>query len=312
MRSRSSRVANSTSTSPAARAHRDLHPGVEVVAEQLLELEQARRPQPASRRPSPRLGRGVGVGSAPSVVLADRLLDRADREVLGDGPLGELLLERAVGRAEQRAGVAHRSVPLLEEPLDRRRELQEPQGVRDRGAALADPGRDVVVGEREVLDELLVGRRLLERVELLALDVLDDRLLRASTRRRRRGRSPGSSGARPGAPRASGARPRSARTPSPTGRTRTGWSTPTSRIDSASGASASSSKCSRGWCGFGRIDAIGISSSPPMLGVETPSPSGSAHRDLYPVRRVAPRLTSFASSRYAIAPRDVESNTMIG
>ena len=37
--------------------------------------------------------------------------------------------------------------------------------------------RDLVVGEREVLDELLVGGRLLERVELLALEVLDDRLL---------------------------------------------------------------------------------------------------------------------------------------
>ena len=45
-------------------------------------------------------------------------------------------------------------------------------------------------------------------------------------------------------------------------RTSTGWSTPTSRIDSASAASDSSSKCSRGCCGFGRIDAIGISCKP--------------------------------------------------
>ena len=33
------------------------------------------------------------------------------------------------------------------------------------------------MGQREVLDELLVRRRFFERVELFALDVLDDRVL---------------------------------------------------------------------------------------------------------------------------------------
>ena len=37
--------------------------------------------------------------------------------------------------------------------------------------------RQVVVGEPEVLDELLVGGRLLERVEVLAVEVLDQGLL---------------------------------------------------------------------------------------------------------------------------------------
>ena len=37
----------------------------------------------------------------------------------------------------------------------------------------------LVVGELEVLDELLVGGRLLERVEVLAVQVLDQRLLEA-------------------------------------------------------------------------------------------------------------------------------------
>ena len=40
-----------------------------------------------------------------------------------------------------------------------------------------DPGRDLVVGEAEVLDELLVGGGLLERVEVVAVEVLDQRLL---------------------------------------------------------------------------------------------------------------------------------------
>src|SRR3954447_9111551 len=76
---------------------------------------------------------------------------------------------------------------------------------------------------------------------------------------------------------------------------------PTSRIDSASDASSSSSKCSRGWYGFGRMAATGISSSPPTpsgipAGISAPSPlprpprRATAHllRQL-PVRHGAPR-----------------------
>ena len=53
----------------------------------------------------------------------------------------------------------------------------KPQRVAHRGPALADPGRNLVVGEVEVLDELLVRGRLLERVEILAVDVLDEGVL---------------------------------------------------------------------------------------------------------------------------------------
>ena len=42
----------------------------------------------------------------------------------------------------------------------------------------------LVVGEAEVLDQLLVGGRLLERVEVLAVEVLDQRLLDGSRGRR--------------------------------------------------------------------------------------------------------------------------------
>ena len=65
----------------------------------------------------------------------------------------------------------------MNESLYGRRELQDAQTVRDRGPALADPASDVVVREFEVLDELLIRRGLLERIECLALHVLDDRLL---------------------------------------------------------------------------------------------------------------------------------------
>ena len=61
--------------------------------------------------------------------------------------------------------------------LNRGRELEQPERVRDRGTALPHTGRDVLVGHVEVLDQLLVRGRLVDRVEVLALQVLDQRLL---------------------------------------------------------------------------------------------------------------------------------------
>ena len=66
---------------------------------------------------------------------------------------------------------------FADESLDGRRQLEEAQGVGDRDPAPADPARELVVGEPEVLDQLLVGAGLLERVQVLAVEVLDERLL---------------------------------------------------------------------------------------------------------------------------------------
>ena len=67
--------------------------------------------------------------------------------------------------------------PSPDEALDARRQLEEAQRVRDRDPAAADPGRELVVGQAEVFDQLLVGARLLERAEVLAVEVLDEGLL---------------------------------------------------------------------------------------------------------------------------------------
>ena len=154
------------------RPHRDLDPRLEVVAEELLEFEQ-----PGGRSFAPRSALRRGPFGGIVLALTNRFLDLAHREVLGDGAPRELLLERAVGGAEQRTGVAHAERAFLHVALDRRRQLQQAQRVRDRRPALADAGRDLVVREREVLDQLLIRRGFLERVQLLALDVLDDRVL---------------------------------------------------------------------------------------------------------------------------------------
>src|SRR5262249_26736645 len=64
-----------------------------------------------------------------------------------------------------------------EQRVDRGWELQEPQRVRDRDAAASDARRHLIVSEVEVLDELLVRGCFLERVEVGAMDVLDQGVL---------------------------------------------------------------------------------------------------------------------------------------
>ncbi len=57
--------------------------------------------------------------------------------------------------------------------LHGRRQLEEPQRVGDRGPGAADLARNLLVGEIELLDQLLVGAGLVKRVEILAMQVLD-------------------------------------------------------------------------------------------------------------------------------------------
>ena len=130
-------------------------------------------------------------------------------------------------------------------------------------ARLVDDLADVVLGVAVPLDQLPIALRLLDRVEILALDILDQRELGRRRLRRSRGRSPGSRAAAPAAPRASAARRRRSVSRRRRARSRIGWSTPRSRIESASSSSASSSNWMRGWLGLGRMRAISISRTPP-------------------------------------------------
>ena len=67
-----------------------------------------------------------------------------------------------------------RERPLLERGPDRHRELQEPEGVRDRRTVLADALGDLFLRQAEVLAEVAVGVGLLERRQVAALEVLDE------------------------------------------------------------------------------------------------------------------------------------------
>jgi hypothetical protein len=63
--------------------------------------------------------------------------------------------------------------------LNARRQLEEAEGVCDGRPAFADPAGYLVMGKTEVLDQLLIGGRFIERVQVLALQVLDERLFQA-------------------------------------------------------------------------------------------------------------------------------------
>ncbi len=166
-------MANSITTRPR------LAPMVTVTrVSRWAESSSSSSSRPAGRRPAGRgRRRGLVVGRLVLGVLDARAPRPGAPTAPRRRPVGPASPGRPVGRAEQRPGVAGAELALGHQLLHRRRELEEPQGVGDRRAALADPGRHLLLGQAEVLDQLLVGGRLLERVEVLPMQVLDQRLL---------------------------------------------------------------------------------------------------------------------------------------
>ena len=77
-------------------------------------------------------------------------------------------------QCEERPRVAHREPPAAQVGLDLLREAQEAQGVGDRRAVLADPLGQLLLSPPELGEELLVGLRGLDRVEVLAQQVLNE------------------------------------------------------------------------------------------------------------------------------------------
>ena len=75
--------------------------------------------------------------------------------------------------------MARRNRPLRQRPLGAGGQLQEAEGVGHGRPPLAHTRRDLLVREAELVDQLLVGRGFLERVEVDAVQVLDQRLFKA-------------------------------------------------------------------------------------------------------------------------------------
>ena len=119
---------------------------------------------------------GTRLASPRSVVATERddLLDVAHREPLGHDPLCQALHGGAVGKSEQGSGVAGAQDPGGDATLHQWGELEQAQGVGDLRARASYPGGKLVVGAAEVVQQLLVCRRLLQCIQLTAVQVLQE------------------------------------------------------------------------------------------------------------------------------------------
>ena len=79
----------------------------------------------------------------------------------------------SVGETADRSTVALGQSPVGDRGLDARSEVEQAECVRDRRAGTPDAGREAVLGEPEFVDELAIGIGRLDRVEVFALEVLD-------------------------------------------------------------------------------------------------------------------------------------------
>ena len=147
---------------------------------------------------------------------------------LGDDFAGQRF---GIGRGGNGPRMAHADIASHQRLAHEIRKIEQSQQVGDMAARLVDDLADVFLGVAVALDQLAIALGLLDRVEVLALDILDQREFGRRRHRRCRGRSPGSCAAAPAAPRASGARRRRSRSRRRAGRSRIGWSTPRSAID---------------------------------------------------------------------------------
>ena len=66
---------------------------------------------------------------------------------------------------------------ILHQALHGRRQEEQSEGVRNRGTTLPDPPGDLLVGQREVVQELLVGRGFFQGIQVLTVEVLHQSLL---------------------------------------------------------------------------------------------------------------------------------------
>ena len=160
MRLRSWTDANSTVSRPRDLPEADLDPGLEPVRQPRREVVE----RLVASHPRAVLHDGGRLGVPTE---RDDLLDRTHRQTLGDDPLREPLDARPPSlQPEQRTGVPGGQHAGRDPALHQRRQLQQAQRVRDLRARPLDPRRQLLVRAAEVVEQLLVGRGLLERVQL--------------------------------------------------------------------------------------------------------------------------------------------------
>ena len=183
-----------------ALAEVDLDPGLQPVREPGGEVGQRRARSAGCGEPAA----GGSEPRSPTATISSR--PRTEMPSATTRPASRSWTS-ASSTAEQGAGVPGREHAGGHPPLHGRGELEQPQRVADLRPAAADPGGQLLVRAAEVVEQLLVGGRLLERVQLGAVQVLQQRVaeqvvvagLPDDRRDDGRGRPPGwpASGARP-------------------------------------------------------------------------------------------------------------------
>src|SRR5690606_41012789 len=143
--------------------------GAELALQALFKVSHARR-----------LGGGAALGLAARGLLlgaSDELFGLTDAEAAPDDLLGEVVHLRSVRHSEQSAGVPLGELTLDELGAHEIGQAQEAQRVGDGGAILADLLGERVLAVAVLLHQSIEGLRELDGVQILALDVLDEREL---------------------------------------------------------------------------------------------------------------------------------------
>ena len=111
-------------------------------------------------------------------MLSGQFFSHPDRGSLPHNHIHEqpLFLVRLEGK--QDFGMADGNPPLFEERLRTRVQVEKPHRVCNRRAALADALGDLILGETEIAMEPFVRAGLLDWIQILALEVLDERELK--------------------------------------------------------------------------------------------------------------------------------------
>src|SRR5713226_2103652 len=102
-------------------------------------------------------------------------LDLPDGEAAASGTLGEQLPDLRVNDSQQSAAVPSSDASIFNQVLDRLFKLQEADGVRNSGSVFAGAVGNILLSELEIGHQAFKCPRLLEGIEILALNILNQR-----------------------------------------------------------------------------------------------------------------------------------------
>ena len=100
-------------------------------------------------------------------------LDLPDGEAAASGTLGEQLPDLRVNDSQQSAAVSGSDASIFNQVLDRLFKLQEADGVRNGGSVFAGAVGNILLSELEIGHQAFKCPRLLEGIEILALNIFN-------------------------------------------------------------------------------------------------------------------------------------------